>query len=199
MGVGDTYIEIHLLEDKIRMNQHKIEKGVELILEGLGVDRRDPNYTDTPDRVARWYLEMFTGQETEWATFPEDFNDFILLRRHTLYTLCPHHLIPVEMVISVAYMPDGIVLGLSKLARILIECNNVPILQEKYTADVVMKIYEILPRVRGAACFVEGQHGCAKIRGVRSTGSFITSKMKGVFEDDKRLQDRFFALAMARS
>lgn len=179
------------------IRQHLIEKGVSMILQGLDVDRSDPNYIDTPDRVARWYVEMFNGQEAEWATFPEAFNDFILLRRHTLYTLCPHHLIPVEMICSVAYMPGGHVLGLSKLARLLIDCNDRPILQEKFTNDVVEKIYEITPQVKGAACLVEGLHGCAKIRGVRSTGSFLTSKVKGVFEDDKRLQDRFFQLAMA--
>lgn len=174
-----------------------IEDGVALIMKGLGVDRSDPNYRDTPERVARWYVEMFEGQESEWATFPEKFSDFILLRRHRLWTLCPHHLIPVEMIVSVAYMPNGEVFGLSKLARLLIECNDRPILQERFTNAVVEKIEEILPSVKGAACIVEGLHGCAKIRGVRSTGSFITSKCAGSFDTDKRLQDRFFQLAMA--
>jgi GTP cyclohydrolase IA len=177
------------------MNQHRIENGVREILKGLGVPLNDPDFLETPERVAKWYIEMFAGQNGEWATFPEKYSDFILLRRHTLWSLCPHHLIPVEMVVSVAYVPNGFVLGLSKLARVLLDCNNKPIKQEEYTNLVVHKLECILPSLKGAACMVEGQHGCAKIRGVRSTGSFLTSKCSGVFDTDKRLQDRFFQLA----
>ena len=177
------------------LRQNLIENGVSLILKGLGIDMNDPNYTNTPDRVARWYVEMFAEQDTEWAIFPEQYSDFVLLRRHSLWTLCPHHLLPVEMVTSVAYIPGGYVLGLSKLARLIMDCNRGPILQEKFTSDVVEKIYEICVGTQGAACFVEGIHGCAKYRGVRTTGSFITSKCRGKFDEDKRLQDRFFYLA----
>lgn len=177
------------------MNHHQVESGVKLILRGIGVDLSDPNYMNTPERVAKWYAEMFTEQETEYATFPEEYSDFILLRQHHLWSLCPHHLLPVELIVSVAYVPDGNVLGLSKLARVLSECNGGPILQEKFTNSVVEALYANCPAIRGAACFVEGLHGCARIRGVKTTGSFITSKCKGVFDDDKRLQDRFFQLA----
>src|SRR6478752_4962379 len=106
------------------ISQHKLEKGAALILEGLGVDtRNDRNYTHTPERYAKALMEMFAAPDTDWAVFPENTNDLILLRDHRLYSLCPHHLLPVKLVVSVAYIPDGHVLGLSKLARVTQECN----------------------------------------------------------------------------
>src|SRR5258708_28963964 len=115
------------------MNSHKIEKGVALILAGLEVNPTDHNYAETPERYARALVEMFSPPETEWATFEEDFSDFILLRGHTMWSLCPHHLLPVNFNVSLAYVPNGNVLGLSKLARLLYECNDGLLLQERFT------------------------------------------------------------------
>src|SRR5216684_6646410 len=109
------------------MNSHLVEKGVELILKGLDVNRNDHNYTDTPERYARALQEMFTPEDTEWATFHEEYSEFILLRGHKMWSLCPHHLFPVKFKVSLAYVPNGEVLGLSKLARLLHECNNGPL------------------------------------------------------------------------
>jgi GTP cyclohydrolase I len=181
------------------VNSHLIEKGVRMILAGMGVSQQDKNFTETPERVARFYQEMFNQQETEWATFPEEYSDFIMLRGHKLWTLCPHHLLPVEMNVTVAYIPNGQVLGLSKLARVMSECNNLPLLQEKFTKDVLTKINLITGRTcLGAACLVEGQHGCTKIRGVHSEGWFVTYKFEGVFDEQVKLQDRFMRLAQTR-
>jgi GTP cyclohydrolase IA len=177
------------------VNVTKIEKGVELILKGLGVDLSDRNFIDTPERYARVLQEMFTTKETEFAVFPEDFTDFIMLRGHTLFSLCPHHLLPVEFNATVAYVPSGEVLGLSKLARILDETNDKPLLQERFTRDVVHRFHTLCPSIHGAACLIKGLHGCTKIRGVRSSAEFITYFMDGDFKKKKRLEDRFFELA----
>ena len=101
-----------------KISQHLLEKGAALILEGLGVDRRDRNFQDTPERFARALMEVFNPPLTDWAAFPEENSDFILLRDHRMYSFCPHHLLPVKLYVSVAYIPNGNVLGLSKLARI---------------------------------------------------------------------------------
>lgn len=178
-----------------KINQGMIEDGVSRILRGLGVDLTDHNYIDTPERVARMYVEMFTPKENEWATFEEDFSDFILLKGHTLYGLCPHHLLPVELVISLAYVPNGHVLGLSKLARICDEVNTGPMLQERFTVEVLTRLEELCPGIRGAACIVDGQHGCTKVRGVKSDGRFTTYRLSGCFKDDPELESRFFTLA----
>ena len=175
------------------MDLSKIEAGVSLILKGLDVDPHDRNYTDTPERVARFYAEMFTPKEQEWATFPEDFTDFILLRGHSLFTLCPHHLLPVELIVNLAYVPSGNVLGLSKLARVLDECNTRPLLQEKFTKDCLAAIYKICPDIEGAACLVKGRHDCTRIRGIRSEADVVTYKLEGCFKDPD-FEFRFFDL-----
>ena len=176
------------------INQHKLEKGAALILEGLGVDRaNDRNYQDTPERYARALMEMFAPLETEWAVFPEEFSDFVLLRDHLLYSLCPHHLLPVKLYVSLAYIPNGRVLGLSKLARITQACNSGPVLQESFTQSVVDKIGKLVKGIKGAACLVEGRHGCMEMRGVKSHGHLLTYKFSGEFLKDPSLQERFLA------
>ena len=177
------------------MDLSKIEQGVELILKGIGVDLADRNYIETPERVARFYREMFDKKEVEYATFPEDYSDFILLSGHRMYSLCPHHLLPVEFTVALAYIPSGDVLGLSKLARLLDECNTGPLLQEKFTTQALEVLRSNCPGVRGAACLVEGVHGCTRIRGVRSDGRFVTYKLEGMFKEQPELVERFFTLA----
>jgi len=176
------------------MNASLIESGTKLILEGLGVDLADRNFAETPQRVARMMRELFVPKESEHATFPEDYNDFILLHGHRMHSLCPHHLLPVEFTVSLAYIPSGQVLGLSKLARLLDECNNGPLLQEKFTRDCVARLMYLCPGTQGAACLIKGQHGCTRIRGVKSDAHFITYKLAGVFLERPELEERFFTL-----
>jgi GTP cyclohydrolase I len=179
------------------MNHGKIEAGVRLILAGLGCDTKDRNYAETPERVARAYEEMFRPNESEYATFDETYADFILLRGHTIWSVCPHHLFPVKLVTSIAYLPDGEVLGLSKLARVLHDCNPGPMLQEAYTREVVERLSSIVS-TRGTACYVEGVHGCMQVRGVKTTGDVVTSAFSGDFKDTPSLQNRFFNLVGTR-
>lgn len=176
------------------MDLGKIERGVELILKGLDCDLKDRNFTETPERVARFYAEMFGPKDREWATFPEEFTDFILLRRHRMWSLCPHHLLPVRFDVSLAYIPNGEVLGLSKLARLLDECNTKPLLQERFTQDALKTLRAICRGVHGAAILVEGQHGCTLIRGVHSSAEFVTYRLEGRFKDEAELEYRFFDL-----
>jgi len=178
-----------------KINQGLIEQGVSKILEGLGVSLSDHNYLETPERVARMYAEMFAPREREWATFEEQFTDFILLKGHTLYGLCPHHLLPVELNVSLAYIPNGHVLGLSKLARICDEVNTGPMLQERFTIEVLSRLEELCPGILGAACLIDGQHGCTKVRGVKSDGRFTTYRLTGVFKEEPAMEERFFSLA----
>lgn len=177
------------------MDLSKIERGVEFILQGIGADLSDRNYIETPERVARFYAEMFGRKEIEYATFPEEYSDFVLLNGHRMFSLCPHHLLPVEFTVSLAYVPNGNVLGLSKLARLLDDCNTGPLLQERFTTDALCELKRNCPGIQGAACLIEGIHGCTRIRGVRSSGHFITYKLDGVFSERPELEERFFTLA----
>lgn len=174
------------------MNSDLIEQGVRLILRGLDCDLRDQNFQDTPERVAKVYRQMFASNEKGWNDFKETYADIILMRGHEMFTVCPHHLLPVRMVISLAYRPAGRVLGLSKLARVCQEVNSGPILQEAFTARVVQLLSD-LTGAQDVACRVIGEHGCMKIRGVRSNASTITEKFLGAFEQDP-MQGRFYSM-----
>jgi GTP cyclohydrolase I len=176
------------------MNHSKIEAGVRLLLEGLDCDVKDRNYAETPERVARAYEEIFTPKDTEYATFSEQYTDFILLRGHVLWSLCPHHLLPVRLRVSVAYIPNGEVLGLSKLARVLHDCNPGPVLQEAFTREVADRIDTIANGNYGVAVLVEGNHGCMQMRGIKSGGDIVTYRLTRSFLDKSHIQDRFFQL-----
>lgn len=174
------------------MEQEKVERGVRLILEGLGCDLRDENFQDTPQRVAKAYRQLFSSAEVSWNTFTEPYTDMVLLRGHELTTLCPHHLLPVRMKVYLAYRPNGRVLGLSKLARLCHEVNRCPMLQEVFTYKVPELLLQ-LTGARDAACLVRGDHGCMQIRGVKTHADTVTTKFFGCF-DDPEWQHRLFTL-----
>lgn len=177
-----------------KINQGMIEAGVSKILSGLGVDLTDHNYLETPKRVAKFYEELYGEKKISWSTFPEEYSEFILLKGHRMFSLCCHHLLPVEFTVNLAYIPNGHVLGLSKLARIFDECNNGPLLQERFTKDVLARLTELCPDVLGCACLIQGEHGCTKVRGIKSEGQFLTYRMQGCFKEEAVLEERFFRL-----
>jgi GTP cyclohydrolase IA len=180
------------------MEINKIEAGVRLILEGLGVDPDDSNFRQTPRRVAKVYEELFLAPKTDWPVFDEDYTDMVIMRGHTFWSLCPHHLLPVRLVASVGYIPRGKVIGASKLIRLIHDCIRMPMTQEALTASVIAHIRDLTGGTsEGEAVFMEGRHGCFAIRGVRSDASLITCKFNGRFETDPELQRRFMDLARA--
>jgi len=179
------------------MKKHLIRKGVELILEGLAGPEwsGDPNYEDTPRRVADFYEEMFKVAPTRLTTFKEAHDQMIVLSHHIDYTLCPHHLLPVMFDISLAYLPTKSVLGLSKLVRLVKAHFSEPITQEALTqslADELMSRPK--PSPLGAAVLVYGEHLCTKIRGPKTSGAFVTSAMRGVFLDTLAAREEFLSL-----
>ena len=161
------------------MNRKLMERGVTLILKGMGLDLADPNYKDTPKRVAKMFEEMLTPAESRWAAFPAQQNDFIILRNHKVVALCPHHLQPVEIVANVGYLPNKHVVGLSKLARVVEVQLDKPMLQEDL-ADAIVNSLEAKIRPKGVGVVLVGVHGCMRYRGVESLGDVVTSVMRGV-------------------
>lgn len=177
-------------------DREMIEQGVALILEGLvGPEwTMDRNYEDTPRRVAKFYQEMFRDRSCQMTTFAEKHDQMITLLHHVDYTLCPHHLLPVRMDISCAYIPTEGVLGLSKLVRLIQTHFEEPILQETLTdslADELMNATD----PRGAAVLVYGEHACMQIRGAKSSGRAATSAMRGVFLTNQATREEFLSLA----
>ena len=161
------------------MDLKRMEKGVHMLLEGMGVDLADPNYSATPKRVARMYKEMLTPQDSNWAVFPARKSDLILLRGHRVIALCPHHLQPVEISACVGYLPNNKIVGLSKLARVVDVQLDQPILQEDLAHAIASSLEERLDP-KGVGVVLTGVHGCMRYRGVESSGDIVTSVMRGV-------------------
>jgi GTP cyclohydrolase I len=170
------------------MDMDKIEAGACLILEGLGVDLSERNFVQTPHRVAKVYQELLQPPATEWPVVDEDYTNMVIVRGHTFWTLCPHHLLPVKMVASVGYIPRGKVIGAGKLIRMIHECNRTPMTQEALTAAIIVHIRRVTGGTsEGEAVLLEGRHGCFEIRGVRSDASMLTCKFSGRFEGETEL------------
>jgi GTP cyclohydrolase I len=170
-----------------------IERGVALILKGMGVDARDPNFRDTPARVAKLYKEILTPDVNNMTVFPSKFDSMVVLRQHRVTALCPHHLMPVTLKCYVAYIPNKQVLGLSKLARVVEQHLTKPIMQEELCDSVADTLNSALDP-KGVACVLAGEHGCMRHRGVETDGDVVTSSMRGVFLTNPAAREEFLRL-----
>ena len=168
-----------------------IENYIAKILIDLGVDLKKPDFKETPLRVARMYNELFEGYRKESveelknifnSKFPSNNNSMVIVKDLRMFSLCPHHLLPVEYKISIGYVPKGYVLGLSKLSRISELLAKRPILQETLTVEIA----EILQKeLKCSGVFVnnEGRHYCMIMRGVKQFDSKTnTSHITGIFK-----------------
>lgn len=165
------------------MNLKQMEQGVLLLLKGMGLNPAEANYRGTPGRVARMYKELLTPKESRWSFFPAASSDLVLLRRHQVVGLCPHHLLPIEYSCSVGYIPAKRTVGLSKLARIVETQCVIPLLQEDLTHNVALALEEQL-QPRGVGVITAGRHGCMTFRGVKTNGDVVVSVMRGIFHTD---------------
>ena len=164
----------------------RIRKAVREILLAVGEDPDREGLLETPDRVARMYAEVFAGLHQDPAThlkktFTQKHDEMVLVKDIEFASCCEHHLLPFIGKAHVAYLPDGKVVGLSKLARVVDAVARRPQVQERMTesiADLIMT--ELHPR--GVGVIIEASHSCMTIRGVRKPAAMtITSSMRGGF------------------
>ncbi len=164
-----------------------IEQAVRTILKAVGEDPERDGLLETPRRVARMYAEMFSGLTQDPArhlrvTFPEVYDEMVLVRDIRFTSMCEHHLLPFSGVAHVAYIPNGRVTGLSKLARVVEEVARRPQVQERLTQQVA-DLIETELESKGVAVILSAEHSCMSIRGVRKSGSqTITSAVRGLFK-----------------
>lgn len=181
------------------VNQNKIKQAVELFLEGIGEDAGREGLNDTPERVARMCTEIFAGigenaSEHLSKTFPIEHNEIVLEKDIDFYSVCEHHLLPFFGKAHIAYIPDGRVVGLSKLARTVEVYAARPQIQEQMTAQIADALMEYLAP-QGVMVMLEAGHMCMMMRGVKKTGSkTVTIAKRGCFEENEKLQDDFFKL-----
>ncbi len=176
------------------MNSKLIEQGARMILEGLGVDLLDHNFSTTPQRVAKVFQEIYQPPHTEWPVFNEEYTDLVIMSGFKFVTFCPHHMLPVELTAHIAYLPNGHVLGASKLCRIIQDVNRMPMTQELLTDQIIEKLDELTEgTARGTAVLLEGKHGCFRYRGVKSDAVMKTLKFSGEF-DAPEMRARFMEM-----
>ena len=181
------------------IDREKVEAAVRLLLEGIGEDVNREGLLGTPDRIARMCEEIYGGTDEEVAvhlskTFPAAGNEIVLEKDITFYSTCEHHLMPFYGKAHVAYIPDGKVVGLSKLARTVEVYARRLQIQEQMTGQIADAVMEYL-KPQGVMVLVEAEHMCMTMRGVKKPGSrTVTSAARGVFAKQTALQERFFRM-----
>lgn len=181
------------------MDREKIEAGVRLILEGIGEDVNREGLLETPQRIGRMYEEIYGGLSMDAAEplskrFRAQNNEMIVEKDITFYSTCEHHLMPFYGKAHVAYIPDGEVVGLSKLARTVEVFARRPQIQEQLTVQIADALMEHL-KPKGAMVMIEAEHMCMTMRGVKKPGSkTVTYVTRGAFAKDQSLADKFFSI-----
>jgi GTP cyclohydrolase I len=164
----------------------RIARAVREILTAIGEDPDREGLQETPRRVARMYAEMCHGLHQDPRTylrkfFTEKYDEVVLVRDIGFSSICEHHLLPFTGMAHIGYVPNGKVVGLSKLARVVEAIARRPQVQERMTEEIANLLVEEL-NAKGVAVIVEASHSCMTIRGVKKPGSLcVTSAMKGVF------------------
>jgi GTP cyclohydrolase I len=185
--------------DRPALDRDRIEAAVREILLAVGEDPDREGLRDTPARVARMYAELFSGLGQDprallQKTFTQKYQEMVLVKDIGFASLCEHHLLPFLGKAHIAYLPNGKIVGLSKLARVVESFARRAQVQERMTEEIADLIMDELD-ARGVAVVLEATHTCMTIRGVRKEGSVCTtSAMRGGFLDDQRTRSELMAL-----
>ena len=180
------------------VTQEKAEAAVRVLLEWAGEDPAREGLIDTPARVAKAYKDWFSGYAIDPAEYlrrtfkeVEGYDELIVLRDIEFESHCEHHMAPIIGKAHIGYLPNGRVVGISKLARVVEAYARRFQVQEKLTAQIAHSILDVL-QPRGVAVVIEGAHECMTTRGIHKRGvSMVTSAMLGAFRDDGRTRAEF--------
>lgn len=182
----------------------RIERAVREILAAVGEDPDREGLLETPARVARMYAEMFSGLHDDprihlKKVFTEKYDEVVLVKDISFNSMCEHHMLPFHGKAHIGYIPDGKVLGLSKLARVVEVVSKRPQVQERLTETIAdLMIEELSPK--GVAVIVEASHSCMTIRGIRKPGSMaVTSAMRGIFRSHLSSRSEIMTLIYGKS
>lgn len=181
------------------VDHDRIERAVREILLAVGEDPDREGLRETPGRVARMYAEMFAGlradpREPLRKTFTQKYDEMVLVKDIDFESMCEHHLLPFRGKAHIAYLPNGKIVGLSKLARVVEAVSRRPQVQERMTEELADLIEEELD-ARGVAVILEASHSCMTIRGVRRPSSICTtSAMRGGFRANSLTRSELMSL-----
>jgi GTP cyclohydrolase I len=182
----------------------RIERAVREILFAVGENPDREGLIKTPNRVARAYAELMAGLQDDprrhlKTVFTERYDEVVLLRDIEFHSLCEHHLLPFTGKAHVAYLPDGKVVGLSKLARLVDGFARRPQVQERLTTQIADALMDELSPI-GAACVVEASHTCMTMRGAKKHGAImVTSALRGIFKENPSSRAEILSLMQANA
>ncbi|OJU97494.1 GTP cyclohydrolase I FolE [Shinella sp. PSBB067] len=188
-------------DDAGRPTQKEAEDAVRVLLRWAGDDPQREGLLDTPARVAKAYRELFSGydlaaEDVLGRTFEEvaGYDDMVLVKDIPFFSHCEHHMVPIIGKAHVAYLPNGRVLGLSKIARVVEIFGRRLQTQETMTAQIARSIDETL-NPRGVAVMIEAEHMCMAMRGIQKQGSTtLTTTFTGAFKTEPAEQVRFMTM-----
>ena len=181
------------------VDQEKVKKAIELLIEGIGEDPAREGLVDTPERVARMYTELCAGYDDDAKvhlsrTFTAEGSEAVIETGITFYSLCEHHLMPFFGEVSIAYIPNGKVAGLSKLARTVEVYARRLQIQERMTGEIADAIMDELG-AKGVLVVVRAEHMCMSMRGVKKPGTqTLTTASRGILSEDSRLRNEILKM-----
>ena len=190
------------MENQEKINKQDIKAAIGKILLAIGEDVDRDGLIDTPKRISEMYAEIFEGLNIDPASYLNvDFevahDEMVILRDIPFYSMCEHHFLPFHGEAHVGYIPDGRVVGISKLARVVEGFARRPQLQERLTSQVAETIMNSV-KPDGVAVVIEAEHLCMTMRGVRKPGSrMVTSAMRGQFKKSNVTRSEFLALVQS--
>jgi len=182
------------------LNLENIEKNIKALLDEIGEDTSREGLERTPHRVAKAYEFLTQGYNKDikklvnGAIFEEKYDEMVIVKDIDFYSMCEHHLLPFYGKVHIAYVPDGKIIGLSKLPRIVDVFARRLQVQERLTQEIADTLDDIL-KPKGIAVVAEGYHMCMMMRGVEKQNSITTtSAVHGLFKEDARTRSEFLNL-----
>lgn len=177
------------------MDEKRIEKAFEEILEAIGEDKKREGLLDTPTRIAKSYQELFSGIGQDprtllLRTFDVENNDYIIEKNIDFYSMCEHHFLPFFGKVDIAYIPNGKILGFGDLLKLVDVLSKRPQIQERFTEEIARYLYDAL-QCQGVLVKVEAKHLCMTMRGEKKENTkIVTVSSKGCFQEEapKRLE-----------
>jgi len=185
------------------IDQERIASAVREIIDGIGEDSGRDGLIDTPRRIAEMYAELFSGLQQDpreglATSFDESHKEMVVLKNIPFYSLCEHHFLPFHGQAHVGYVPEGRIVGVSKLARVVDILARRPQMQERLTSQVADTIMDTLSP-DGVAVVIEAEHLCMTMRGVQKPGAvMITSAIRGGFRRRGVTRAEFLSLVQGR-
>ena len=184
------------------IDRERIRRAITEILEAIGEDVDREGLRDTPRRIADMYADIFSGLHTDpkeelLVGFEEGHQEMVMLKDIPFYSMCEHHLLPFHGTVHVGYIPNGRVVGISKIARVVEILAKRPQLQERLTSQIADTLVEAL-KPKGVAVVIQAEHLCMNMRGVKKRGSkVVTSANRGIFRRNAVTRAEFFSLVQA--